>query len=99
MTVQRQALAGAVCYLLAVLQVQTFDGVAVLSEGSQSWISHRLATPQTESSQKSSTSPRQIFNNCTFNVDLELKEINSLPVGSIERQNIPGFGHLSTPTE
>ena len=53
-----------------------------------------LTTPETETLEEPSAPPGDVLHNAALNVDLELEEINSLPVGTVQSENVPRFRHL-----
>ena len=52
-------------------------------------VSHRLATSQTEFPEESSAPSRNVFDDDSLDVDLKLKKINTLPIGTIQCKYIP----------
>ena len=60
-----------------------FNVITVLREGSQGVIAHGLAASETQLAQESPASPGNVFHHNAFYINLELKQIHVLPVGSI----------------
>ena len=53
-----------------------------------------LAAIKTESLEKTSTSLGKVLHHHSFYVNLELKEINILPVRSVKSEDVPSFADL-----
>lgn len=90
-----ETLTRAVGDLLAKGQVQRLDVVAVLGKRRQCGIAHLLTPAKTQFAEKASASPSQVFHDGRLDVDLEIEKVDPLPIGPIQSQDIPSFGHLS----
>ena len=53
-----------------------------------------LTSVETKSPQKPSTSFSEILHHDSLYVDLELKEVNILPVGAVQSEDVPSLAHL-----
>ncbi len=83
MTVARQTLAGPVGDLLAILQVEVLDVVAVQGERVQGGVADGLASSEAELSQEPAAPSGDIFDDDALDVDLKGEQVHILPVGSV----------------
>jgi len=80
-------------------QVQRLNVTAVGGEAAEGRVTNILTTLEAEALEKAATSLGQVLNHSSLNVNLELKQVNLLPVGAVKSQHIPWFAHLSTSAE
>ena len=53
-----------------------------------------LTTLQAETLEEAATPPGQVLHHGALYVHLELKQVNLLPVGPVQGEDVPGFAHL-----
>ena len=54
----------------------------------------KLAATEAEDLEEAATPPCQVLHDPAVHVHLELEEVHLLPVGAVQRQHVPGLGHL-----
>ena len=85
---------GLVWQLVAGGEVQGLDVVTVEGEADESGVSNILTTIETETLEEAPAAPGEVLHHHSLDIHLKLKQINSLPVWTIQSKNIPRLTHL-----
>ena len=62
-------------------------------------VQQHLTSIKTERSQETATSLGKILHHDPLYVDLELEQVDILPVGAVQGEDVPGLADLGGPTE
>lgn len=85
-----------VAQVLAVIQIEGLDVIAIEGKGSKGVIGDGLAAANGQFLQESATAPTYVLHHLTLDVRLEVEQIDTLPIGAVQGQHCPRLGHLST---
>lgn len=89
-----EGLHGQVGDLLALGQVEVFDVVAVLGQRADGGVAHRLAPVQRQRLEEAAAAVRDVLDDGSLDVALELEQVDLLPVAAVQRQHVPVLVHL-----